>query len=64
MYAFYCRLNVHIYDSPRTVIRAIRRKIADKPARDPALRETRKELYRRVLQEHNKSRALALQFRL
>lgn len=35
MYAFYCRLNVHIYDSPRTVIRGP--SAARSPTNPPAI---------------------------
>lgn len=64
MYALYCRLNVHVHDCPRSVIRAVRRKFCPKAARDPAQRESRKVIYRRILEQHEHARDIVRRFRL
>lgn len=64
MYARYCRLNLHVHDSNRTLIRAVRRRFTPRAARDPAQREARKFIYRRMIEEHRKARALVHHFRL
>lgn len=64
MYALYCRLNLHVHASDRSVIRAVRRKINPNALRDPHQREARKVIYRRLIEEHQKARDIVTHFRL
>ena len=47
MYATYLRLDIMVWDSNRTVIRAARRKLASSAQRDPARRDARKRFLSR-----------------
>jgi hypothetical protein len=60
----YHRLNLHIYASDRTVVRAALRKIKRKARHDRALRKLRHEWLREMLAYHAKARNLAQTFRL
>lgn len=64
MYALYCRLNLHVHASNRSVIRAVRRRIDANALRDPHQRETRKVIYRRLIEEHRKAHDIVAHFRL
>jgi hypothetical protein len=64
MYGTYLRLDVNVRDNPRTIIRAARRKLADKARRDPAYREARKRFYREMLEYHADAQRLVVTFRL
>lgn len=64
MYATYLRLDIAVWDSSRTVIRAARRKLARPALRDPAMRHVRKRFYRAMLRHHRDSQRLAAHFRL
>ena len=60
----YARLGVHVWATPREVVRAARCKIAAPHRCDPVKRETRKAFYRRMLKEHRQHQDLVLAFRL
>ena len=64
MFGTYCRLNVHVFASWRTVVRAANTKIAEKCRRGPAFRAERKRFYRQMLDYHRDARALVQEFRL
>jgi hypothetical protein len=57
MFSTYQRLDVHVGDSNRTVIRAARRRL--KPFRQDQ-REARKAFYREMLEHHAKALGLFL----
>ena len=63
MYATYLRLDIRVWDSDRTVIRAARRKLASSALRDPARRDARKRFYRDMLRHHADAQRLVLRFR-
>lgn len=58
-YGLYCRLNVHVLDSNRTVIRALRKKFSPK-ARTRRYRTQRHSMIREVLRIHRKEAELYL----
>ena len=64
MYATYLRLDILVWDSNRTVIRAARRRLARSARRDPAKREARKRFYREMLRHHADAQRLVAHFRL
>jgi len=64
MFASYNRLNVSIYDSDRTVIRACRVMMNIGARRDRTRREARHSFYRSMLEYHRKALELAAQWRL
>ncbi len=64
MYATYLRLDIMVWDSNRTVIRAARRKLAPSAQCDPARRDARKRFYREMLHHHAESQRLVAHFRL
>jgi len=64
MYATYLRLDIMVWDSNRTVIRAARRKLASSAQRDPARRDARKRFYREMLRHHSEAQRLVTHFRL
>ncbi|MBB4020099.1 MULTISPECIES: hypothetical protein [Alphaproteobacteria] len=64
MYATYLRLDVLVWDSDRTVIRAARRKLAQSAQRDPAVRDARKRFYRKMLRDHADAQQLVVHCRL
>ncbi|RJL15809.1 hypothetical protein [Paracoccus siganidrum] len=64
MHATYLRLDILVWDSNRTVIRAARRKLARSALRDPAKRDARKRFYREMLRHHADAQRLMAQFRL
>ncbi|MBB5754696.1 hypothetical protein [Prosthecomicrobium pneumaticum] len=64
MYGAYLRLDVTVWASNRTVIRAARRKLAQSARRDPSKRDARKRFYREMLEHHANAQRLVVQFRL
>jgi len=64
MYATYLRLDVLVWDSDRTVIRAARRKLARSALRDPARRDAPKRFYREMLRHHADAQQLVAHYRL
>ncbi|TWG96295.1 hypothetical protein L598_002700000250 [Mesorhizobium sp. J18] len=64
MYATYLRLDIFVWDSDRTVIRAARRKLARSAQRDPARRDARKRFYREMLRHHADAQRLVAHCRL
>lgn len=64
MYLHYLHLNVHVWDSDRTVIRLARRKIAAHDRRDLGKREARRRFYREMLKHHAGAQELVVHFRL
>ena len=64
MYATYLRLDILVWDSTRTVIRAARTRLARVARRDPAKREARKRFYREMLRHHADAQRLVAHFRL
>ncbi len=64
MYGTYLRLDVTVWASDRTVIRAARRKLARSARRDPARREARRRFYSEMLQHHANAQRLVAEFRL
>lgn len=64
MYGTYLRLDVTVWASNHTVIRAARRKLAQSARRDPSKREVRKRLYRDMLEHHANAQRLVAEFRL
>jgi hypothetical protein len=59
----YDRLRVHVYASPRAVIKAARGKLGPK-AFTKAQREARRAFYRAMLQHHCDARAIVQRYRL
>ena len=57
-FAMYNRLNLHVADSNREVVRRTRGKFHRNVRRDPAERGTRKKLYRLMIKEHAQARDL------
>lgn len=64
MYATYLRLNLHVFDSRRDVVRAAHARIARDAQRDPAKREERKRFYREMLGYHRDAQQIVHRFRL
>ncbi|MGB3830306.1 MAG: hypothetical protein WA975_00410 [Mesorhizobium sp.] len=64
MFATYLRLDIMVWDSDRSVIRAARRKLAPTALRDPSRRDARKRFYRDMLRHHAAAQRLAAHFRL
>ncbi|MGB3833310.1 MAG: hypothetical protein WA975_15785 [Mesorhizobium sp.] len=64
MYSTYLRLDIMVWDSDRSVIRAARRRIASSARRDPHKRDARKRFYRDMLRHHADARKLVVHFRL
>jgi len=64
MHGTYLRLDVTVWDSDRSVLRAARRKLARSACRDPAKREARKRFYREMLEHHANAQRLIAEFRL
>lgn len=64
MYGTYLRLDVTVWASNRTVIRAARRKLAQSARCDPSKREVRKRFYREMLEHHVNAQRLVAEFRL
>lgn len=64
MYATYLRLDILVWDSNRTVVRAARTRLAHAARRDPAKREARKRFYREMLRHHADAQRLVAHFRL
>lgn len=64
MYLHYLYLNIHVWDSNRTVIRVARRKMASHDRRDPGKRDARKRFYREMLAHHANDQELVAYFRL
>lgn len=64
MYATYLRLDILVWDSNRTVIRAARTRLARAARRDPAKRDARKRFYREMLRHHADAQRLVAHFRL
>lgn len=64
MYATYLRLDITVWDSDRSVIRAARRKLAPSALRDPATRDARKRFYHDILRHHANAQRLVTRFRL
>ena len=64
MYGTYLRLDVTVWASNRTVIRAARRKLARSARGDPGKREARKRFYREMLEHHANAQQLVTEFRL
>jgi hypothetical protein len=60
----YNRLGVHVYASPREVIRAARTKLKHQALRDREYRKSRHEFYRAMLKFHKKARKLVTNWRL
>jgi hypothetical protein len=60
----YERLNVTVFASNRTVIKAASRKINHKHRFGRAKREARRAFYREILAAHEAARALVQHFRL
>ncbi len=63
-FAAYCRLNLPISASNRTVIRAAAMKINAKARHDPDRRGDRHEYFRAMLDHHQDTRDLARRHRL
>lgn len=63
-YAQYCRLNVPISASDRTVIRAAAMKNNPRARFDPDRRGDRHEYFRSMLDHHHDARDLAARFRM
>jgi len=64
MYGTYLRLDVTVWASNRTVIRAAQSKLARSARRDPTKRDARKRFYREMLEHHANARRLVAEFRL
>lgn len=64
MYATYLRLDILVWDSDRTVIRAARRKLSRSALRNPDKRAARKRFYREMLRHHAEAQRLVAHFRL
>ncbi len=64
MYGTYLRLDVTVWASNRTVIRAARRKLARSARRDPSKQDARKRFYREILEHHANAQRLVAEFRL
>lgn len=64
MYGTYLRLDVKVWASDRTVIRAARSKLAQSARRDPDKCEARKRFYREMLEHHANAQRLVAEFRL
>ena len=64
MYGTYLRLDVPVWASDHTVIRAARRKLARSARRDPAKRDARKRFYREMLEHHANAQRLVAEFGL
>lgn len=64
MYATYLRLDILVWDSDRTVIRAATCKLALSARRDPSRRDARKRFYRDMLRHHADAQRLVTHFRL
>jgi len=64
MYGTYLRLNVMVWASNRTVIRAARGRLARSARCDPAKRQVRKRLYREMLEHHANAQRVVTEFRL
>ncbi|MBX9841313.1 MAG: hypothetical protein K2Z80_05845 [Xanthobacteraceae bacterium] len=64
MYSTYLRLDITVWDSDRTVIRAARRKLARSALRDPPKRDARKRFYREMLEHHANAQRIVAEFRL
>ena len=64
MYATYLRLDILVWDSDRSVIRAPRRKLARSALRDHAMREARKRFNREMLRHHADAQRFVARFRL
>lgn len=64
MYATYLRLDIMVWDSNRTVVRAARQKLAQSAFRDPAKRDACKLFYREMLRYHADAQQLVAHFRL
>lgn len=64
MYGTYLRLDVTVWASNRTVIRAARHKLTRFAQRNPAKREVRKRFYREMLEHHANAQRLVAEFRL
>lgn len=62
MYSTYLRLDILVWDSNRTVIRAARRRLSRAARRDPAKREARKSYYRDMLRHHTGAQQLVRHF--
>jgi len=58
MFAQYCRLNVHVFQSWRDVVRAASRKINPKSRFARNVRAGRHKWYRAMLREHLNARQL------
>lgn len=58
MFAFYCRLGLHVGASHRAVIRATRAKLVRRPDDPRYGRTARHDLYRRMIEEHEDAREL------
>ncbi|AUH35590.1 hypothetical protein [uncultured Paracoccus sp.] len=63
-FSAYCRLNVPVSASHRTVIRAASSKINPRARFDPDRRGDRHEYFRAMLDHHNDARDLAARHRL
>jgi hypothetical protein len=64
MYGTYLRLNVHVHDGWRTVIRVASQKLTLKARRGPAHRQARQKFYRQMLQYHRDAQHLVRRWRL
>ena len=64
MYSTYLRLDIMVWDSDRSVIRAARRRVAPPARRDPEKRDARKRFYRDMLRHHADAQKLVAHFRL
>lgn len=64
MYAAYLRLDVWVWDSDRTVVRAAAHRLKASARRDPAQRDARKRYYRQMLDHHRDAQALVRCWRL
>ena len=64
MLGTYHRLNVHVWSSDLTVIRAARRKLVKGVRRDRTKRTQRHAYYRAMLDYHRKAQRLCIEFRM
>lgn len=58
MHATYLRLGVSVHDDWRSIVRAGSAILAPNTRHDPAERETRKQFYRELIDEHRRSQKL------
>jgi hypothetical protein len=64
MYGTYCRLGVHIYATPREVIKAASRRLKPHARYSQTYRKSRHKFYRDMLRYHAHDQDMARHFRL